>query len=296
MTTEYRKLTAEDCPVHLPVVVYTPESALRRPAAMAREMVRDVLASRELAWRMFTRDIKAAHRQSLLGYVWILLPPIASMLMFGFLQRQNILNVGETDIPYPAFVLTGMLLWEAFASAIGAPMAAVSGASAMLTKLNFPREALLLTSLYHIFFNLGLKLLLLVPVYLYFQVPFHAIAVAGPLGVLSLVLFGFAIGLWLVPLGLLYQDVGRLLGMAMGAWFLVTPVIYPPPTRWPATLVNTLNPVSPLLITARQLFTGSPLTHLGSAAAITALSLIAFFLGWVLYRLAMPHLVARMSA
>jgi lipopolysaccharide transport system permease protein len=175
-------------------------------------------------------------------------------------------------------------------------MGAVSGASAMLTKLNFPREALLLTALYHIFFNLGLKLLLLVPVYLYFQVPLHATVVAGPLGMLALVLFGFAMGLWLVPLGLLYQDVGRMLGMGLAAWFLVTPVIYPAPTRWPATLVNQLNPVSPLLITARQLFTGSTLTHLGSAAAIAVLSLIALSLGWIFYRLAMPHLVARMSA
>jgi lipopolysaccharide transport system permease protein len=276
--------------------VYTPESALRRPGRLVRDMFRDLGNSRELAWRMFVRDVKAAHRQSFLGYIWIFLPPIASTLMFGFLQSQNILNVGQTEIPYPAFVLTGTLLWEAFASSIGAPLTAVSGASAMLTKLNFPREALLLTALYHIFFNLSLKLLLLVPVYLYFEVPLHATVIVGPAAMLTLVLFGFALGLWLVPLGLLYQDVGRMLSMTLGAWFVVTPVIYPAPTQWPATLVNQLNPVSPLLITARQLFIGSPLTHVGSAAVITCISLMAVLLGWVLYRLAMPHLVARMSA
>jgi lipopolysaccharide transport system permease protein len=189
-----------------------------------------------------------------------------------------------------------MLLWEAFAGSIAAPMDAVIASSSMLTKLNFPREAILLASLYQVFFNLGLKLLLLLPAYAYFGVPLHATMLAGPLGILALVLLGFVLGLWLMPLGLLYQDVGRMLSMALGAWFLVTPVIYPPPTQWPGTLLNQLNPVSPLLITARQLFTGAPLTHVFSAVAITCMSVMALFLGWLLYRLAMPHLVARMGA
>ena len=36
----------------LPVVVYTPELKLRSPKAMAKEMWKDLLASRELAWRL----------------------------------------------------------------------------------------------------------------------------------------------------------------------------------------------------------------------------------------------------
>jgi hypothetical protein len=33
----------------LPVTIYTPESSLRNPACMVRSMLRDLLASRELA-------------------------------------------------------------------------------------------------------------------------------------------------------------------------------------------------------------------------------------------------------
>ncbi len=280
----------------LPLVVYSPESALRRPRAMIGEMLRDVRNSRELAWRLFVRDIRAQYRQSLLGYVWMLLPPLASMLMFAFLQSQNILNVGRTDIPYPAYVLTGTVLWEVFTASIWAPLGAVSGAASMLTKLNFPREALLLTAIYHVLFNVGIKLPLLVPVFWWFQVPVTAAVLLSPLGILSLLVFGFTLGLLLVPIGLLYQDVGRALGMLMAAWFLVTPVIYPPPTVWPGVLITRVNPVSPLLITARDLLTGGQMTHWLASIVLTVVSLIVLLFAWVAYRLAMPHLVARMSA
>jgi hypothetical protein len=52
----------------LPFVVYTPESKLKHPVRLAREVGRDLLASRELAWRLMVRDISAQYRQSFLGF------------------------------------------------------------------------------------------------------------------------------------------------------------------------------------------------------------------------------------
>ncbi len=39
---------------------------------MVRAMGQDLLASRELAWRLMVRDISAQYRQSLFGVVWAL--------------------------------------------------------------------------------------------------------------------------------------------------------------------------------------------------------------------------------
>src|SRR5436190_8244377 len=75
----------------LPVTVYTPESPLRRPARMVREMFRDLLASRELAWRLFVRDISAQYRQSILGLFWAFIPPLVAALPFVFLNSQGII-------------------------------------------------------------------------------------------------------------------------------------------------------------------------------------------------------------
>lgn len=283
-------------PAGLPETVYTPGSALRHPRAMVREMLADLFQSRELAWRMFVRDTKAAYRQSYLGYLWIIVPPIASMLLFTFLQSQKILNVGETDIPYPLFVLTGTILWEAFSGAINAPIGMVTGAAGMLSKLNFPREALLLTSLYHILFNLTIKASLLLIVLVWFGVISTSTIVLAPLGMLMLIAFGYMLGLMIMPLGFLYQDFSRMLGMALGFWMLLTPVVYPVPTSWPASLIGSLNPVTPLVITTRQMMTTGDLTHLPEFLIVSGASVVLLLIGWVLYRVTMPHLVARMSA
>ena len=62
---------------------------------------------------MFVRDTKAAYRQSLLGYLWIILPPGANTLVWVFLNSQNIVKIDSGAVPYALFVLTGTVLWGA---------------------------------------------------------------------------------------------------------------------------------------------------------------------------------------
>jgi lipopolysaccharide transport system permease protein len=59
----------------LPVTVYTPDSSLVNPRKLFCEVVRDLLISREHAWRRVVRDISA---QYLAGILWTLILPLAS--------------------------------------------------------------------------------------------------------------------------------------------------------------------------------------------------------------------------
>ena len=98
--------------------VYTSDSELRRPLRLLRSMFSDLVASRELAWRLFVRNVSARYRQTLLGYVWIVVPPLAATAAFAFLQAQGVLTAQPTDVPYPFYVLVGTGLWQVFADAI----------------------------------------------------------------------------------------------------------------------------------------------------------------------------------
>ncbi len=44
------------------ITFYAPESQLRHPIALFKRMYWDLLASRDLAWRLFVRDISAQYR------------------------------------------------------------------------------------------------------------------------------------------------------------------------------------------------------------------------------------------
>ena len=59
----------------LPVRIYTPAPVLKHPVDMGREMLSDVWSGRELAWRLFVRDVSAQYRQTFFGYIWAFLPP-----------------------------------------------------------------------------------------------------------------------------------------------------------------------------------------------------------------------------
>ena len=280
----------------LPEVVYTPDPQLRQPRQLVRSMVADLLASRQLAWRLFVRNISAQYRQSLLGYLWAFLPPIVTTLTFVFLHAQQILNVGETSIPYPAYVMVGTLLWQGFVDALNSPIKLITSSKSMLAKINFPREALILAGLGEVLFNFSIRLILLVVVFIWFQISLPVTALWSPLGVLALIALGLMIGILLSPLSVLYQDVEKGLAIITSMWFLVTPVAYTPPTTWPASLLVSLNPVSPLIITTRELLTTGTVSQPGSFLLIAGIVCLLLLVGWVLYRLAMPHLIARMSA
>jgi homopolymeric O-antigen transport system permease protein len=114
--------------------------------------------------------------------------------------------------------------------------------------------------------------------------------------VLVLIGMGIALGLLITPVAILYHDVGQALPFGLYLWMFLTPVVYPIRVTWPGSWLALLNPVSPVLDTTRDwLFSSSP-QYLSSFFAVSGLTVFALFAGWLLYRLALPILIERMSA
>ncbi|MEM7556914.1 MAG: ABC transporter permease, partial [Cyanobacteria bacterium P01_A01_bin.84] len=123
--------------------VYRPESLMRHPLQLLQDMLQDLIASRELAWRLMIRDISAKYRQSFLGLFWAVIPAVVMAATFTFAKNGGVVNIGTTDIPYPAYVMFSMTLWQTFTEALNGPIQAVTAAKQMLAKIKFPREALI---------------------------------------------------------------------------------------------------------------------------------------------------------
>jgi lipopolysaccharide transport system permease protein len=277
-------------------VVYTSDSPLRRPGQLLYDMCKDISESRELALRLFLRNIRSKYRQTMFGYVWAFLPPVFTTLVFVFLNSQKIINVGDTEIPYPAYVLIGTLLWQGFADALNSPLRAMNESKSFLIKINFPREALILAGVGEVLFNFTIRLVLFLAVFLWYRLSLPLSILLAPVGILALIAFGLMFGLLLAPLGMLYQDLEKALPLITTVWLLLTPVVYPPLTNWPASLLSSLNPVSPLLVTTREMLTQGSFSQVTGFMVVSSTTCILLFLVWVLYRLALPHLIERMGA
>ena len=278
------------------VVVYGPESAIRRPGQLFARMRADVELARGLGWRLFLRDLRAHYRQSLLGYLWVLIPPVVNTLLWVFLSAQGVVNVSVPDVPYPVYVLAGSVLWQLVADAITRPLQLATQARPMLVKLAFPLEALPIASLLHVGFGSLVRFALLAGVLAWYGVGHMDTLPLVPLGVFGLALLGTAIGVLLLPIGMLYKDVEHALPLVMQAAYYLTPVVYAAPTRWPASLVTDLNPVSPLLMLTRGWLLTGETASLPAALTVLAVTLPGLFIGWLVFRLALPFVIERMSS
>jgi lipopolysaccharide transport system permease protein len=280
----------------LKITVYTPDSSLASPFKMVKDMSRDLIASRELAWRLAVRDISAQYRQAFLGILWAFILPLANTLAWIFLNSTGIVKVAGTSLPYPVFVFTGAMLWAIFMDALNAPLQQANAARPMLAKLNFPREALVLSGIYQTLFNAVIKIILMLVALFFMGINPGFGLLLLPVGIISLVLVGTALGLLITPVGMLYTDVGRALPLLMQFLMFVTPVVFPiPKFGWAAT-VFAINPLTPVILTSRDWLTGFSPGYIDSFLFVNAVTVVLMLLVWVVYRLAMPILIERMSA
>ena len=280
----------------LPITRYTPESRLRHPIALLRQMWKDLRASRELSWRLIVRDISAQYRQTALGYFWAIFPPLVTSLVLILLRSSAVMDIKGISMPYPAYVMMGTVFFQLFVDALNFPLKVVNESKALLTKINLPREAFILSGMGQVLFSFGIKVVLLVGVFVYFKVSISWTTLLVPIPLLGLMLLGTMLGVLLIPVGLLYKDIQLALVIAAQGLVFLTPVAYPPNVEGTLGKLINLNPVTPLLMAAKDLVTRGIPNNLGLFFIVFGLTLALLFMGWVIYRLALPIIIERIGA
>lgn len=272
-------------------VVYSGKPDLGKPRQFLRAAATDLRRSGPIAVRLLRSRLRLRYRRSWLGYLWILLPAAAAVLLALVASSGRLFSIAATPIPYPLFVLIGVICWQLFADALLMPANLLGNSQRTLTQIAVPHEALLLCGLFEILLTAVLRVLLLsVPFLLFYGVAPGATLLLLPVGLLGLAGLGVGVGLLLAPVGLLYDDVNRVMMLLLGVWFFLTPVIYPTA----GGLLFWLNPAAPLLDGSRAALSGGHVlapvvVGLAVAAALMALG------AWLAYRVARPHLMARLG-
>jgi lipopolysaccharide transport system permease protein len=276
--------------------VYQPGSPLKNPIQFFAEIWAGFMASRELAWRLTLRDFSAKYRQSIGGYVWAFLPPIVASFTFILLRSGGAINVEEGEIPYAAFALTGTILWQVFVDSLNNPMRIMQSCRQMLIKVNFPREALIISPIQSSFITLGIRLFILIPAMLWFRFPLSFTLLLVPVGLLFLVLLGNCIGLLLAPIGALYKDIQQGLVMITTFWMFLTPVVFPNMREGLAGTLMRLNPVTYILGATRDWMTGvSDSTYTVGFIVVAVCTLCLLAIGAILFRVFLGRVIERMG-
>ena len=281
----------------LPIVVYTAGSALKSPLAVIRQLAMDSVRSRHVIWEMFKRDLTSQYRQSLLGVLFSLLPPLATTAWAILFRSAHLINVGRSSVPYPFFVLCGMMVWATFLEALDAPISGVLSEQSLLSKASIPPEAVTFARLGQVFFNFCVKALVVAVTALFYRIHVPWTATLVPFGVALIVALGAGVGLILAPLNFLYRDISRALPVITTFWFFLTPVIFVSPGQGIASVImEKINPVTQILLATRGLiFPGSGGTREGLIAA-SVFALTLFFAALIFHRVAMPVVLDRANS
>lgn len=261
-----------------------------------RESFSDIYKSRFLSRQLAERDIKAQYRQSYLGIIWAFITPLATAAVWVMLNLSGTVKLTDTGIPYPVYAFSGTLLWSILVEAINSPTVSTNSSRGLLSKINFPKEALIIAGIYKLLFNSMVKIILLVVFVFLFGLGFHWSLLLLPLGILGMLLFGTMIGLFITPLGLLYKDIGKISSFGLSFLMYVTPVVYAIPEDGIMKTIMEINPLTPLILTTRDFITGAEPEFLPYFITIILVCIPVFFVSLILYRISIPVIVERSSA
>lgn len=261
-----------------------------------KESIRDIYISRFLSKQLAIRDIKSQYRKSYFGIIWAFVTPLTTGLVWIFLNLTGTIRLSDTGIPYPIFAFSGTLLWSIINESINLPTSSTGAAGGYLSKINFPKEALLVTGFYKLLFNSSIKIILLLVFLWVFGVGFHLSLLWFPLALLGLIFFGITIGLFITPLGMLYNDVARIKSLILKFMMYITPVVYAIPEEGILKTLMEINPITPLILTTRDIIVGHSPVYLTYYLLIMVICVPLFMVALVFYRISIPILVERMSA
>jgi len=272
--------------------IYTPsnnESLIK----LCKGILNGLAEGHTLGLRLFRRDLKAGFEASMLGYAWTILPPLASAALWIFLNNQRVIRVTDTGMSYPAFVLIGTTFWTVFSESVNKPIQRYKGAMSMMVKLNFPREALAIASVYDLLFSMTLKLVVLY-VLLFVLGVSPALSVLGLLPLLAGVIFtGISIGIFIAPFGILFNDISRALNLALPFLMYLSPVVYAVNSDSFLGRLQMFNPVTTWIEHGRWLVGGVALNGHSGLLIWTLIATLLSMLGLIMLRIALPIIVER---
>jgi len=281
------------------VAVYEASGKRRLSVAAWKDMALELYATRELVWRLVHREFVSRYKQTYVGVVWAVLPPVATTIVFSFLSMSRVLNVGPTALPYPLFVLVGSTIWVLFSQGAVGVSGSIARGGSLVSKVYFPREALALSAMGSVLIAFLIQSLVVIVTFaLYLQVPAWQ-AVLVPLALVPLVLLSLGLGLLLAPFNTMVRDVGKLAEFVLRFAMFLGPTVYPTPanpdtwTKQVLTVLHRVNPVSHFMTAARDLVTEGHLSEPGFYAAAAVCSVMVFLLGWRFFHICEPMLAER---
>jgi len=234
------------------------------------------------------RDFVAAYKQTILGPLWFIIPPILSSITFTVVFGQ-IANISTDGQPQFLFYMSGVVLWGYFNLTVTGNSAIFTAQSGLFSKVYFPRLIVPVTNFLSGLFHLAIQIGLLAAFTLYYLLSGSAIQpqwtlLLFPVLILITGALGLGVGIIASALTTRYRDLSFLITFGMSLWMYATPVIYPLSSipekyQW----IALLNPMASIITTFRNAVLGSGSVPYWGLAYSAAVAVVVLFVAAVAF-------------
>ncbi len=187
--------------------------------------LRQVWEYRELLYFLVWRDVKVRYKQTVVGALWIVLQPVASMVVFSLLFG-GLLGVPSGNVPYPVFAYAALLPWNYFAASLTRSSSSLVNSAHLITKVYFPRLIVPMAGVLSGLVDFGVAFLVLIGLMIYYGIPLAWTMLYLPALLLLALLTALGFGLWLGALNVRFRDINYIMPFLVQIWMYATPVIY----------------------------------------------------------------------
>tara|TARA_B110000285_G_C15142469_1_gene631903 strand:- start:2322 stop:3173 length:852 start_codon:yes stop_codon:yes gene_type:complete len=274
------------------------KSQLKAPLELVASIIYGFWISRDLSSKLAKRDLIAQYRQSILGYVWLVLLPVVNTIIWILIRKSGLLvNNGDETLPYTLYVFSGTMVFQIFSEALQTPLNEIMNSKNIISKINFPHEALISSGFIKAILNSSIRIIILMIIASFFGFYPSYIFFYFPLLLITIIFLGMAIGVVFIPLGVLFNDIQKVLPIIMQLLMFSSPVfLYTPKDKTSLLFkVFEINPLTKLLEFSRDILANAQSTELGSLWLIIAIALLTFIVFWSIYKIAIKILIERIG-
>ncbi|GAB5561502.1 MAG: ABC transporter permease [Synoicihabitans sp.] len=184
---------------------------------------RDLWRFRELLGFLAWRDIKVRYKQAVLGVGWVLIQPIVTTAIFTIVFGR-LAKMPDGGTPYPVLVLSGLMAWQLFSTALSGSSASLITNANLISKVYFPRLLVPISSIAVALIDFLIVLLLFVAVAAWFghSPSWHWLAL--PFFVLMALATALGAGLGLTALTVKYRDFKFIVPFIIQIGVFISPV------------------------------------------------------------------------
>jgi lipopolysaccharide transport system permease protein len=178
-----------------------------------------------LAWTV--RTLRARYQQSVLGGLWAVIQPAASVAIFSVIFTLFV-PIDTGGVPYVVFSYVAMVPWTLFSTSITDMVDSLVSNMNLVSKIYFPREILpvaaLLARLVDFLIASGVAVFLII----FYRVPVSwTLLPLLPVVLATQLALSLGVGFLGSALNVFYRDMKHLFILGLQLWFYASPIIYP---------------------------------------------------------------------